>query len=70
MDKETYINISMTEESENVAFRCGGGYLELKYLACEIFNQLRNMAVDKGFSDELVKAEMLEELQQALDSFK
>lgn len=69
MDKETYINISMTEESKKVAFRCCGGYLELKYLACEIFNQLRNMAVDKGFSDESVKAEMIEELKQALDTF-
>ena len=70
MAKETYIKITMTDEEENIQFQCGGGYAELKYLACEIFNQLRKMAVEKGFSDEHVKADMIEELKQSLDTFE
>ena len=70
MAKETYIKITMTDEEENIQFQCGGVYVELKYLACEIFNQLRKMSVEKGFSDEDVKADMIEELKQSLDTFE
>ena len=70
MAKETYIKITMTDEEENIQFQCGGGYVELKYLACEIFNQLLKMSVEKGFSDEDVKADMIEELKQSLDTFE
>ena len=70
MAKQSYIKIEMNEEEENIQFQCGGDYSDLKYLACEIFNQMRKMAVEKGFSDEYVKADLVENLKDSLDTFK
>lgn len=70
MDKKSYINISMSEDTEEVEFACDGDFDAVTYLAFEILNQLKKRVSKLGFTDEEAAGFILEGAEIALTTFE